>query len=675
MSIDFCPQLAERPVRVARPGAGAGGRVDRRRSRPRPGERGREHGSCASRVTPETTDRLRGTPPSGESGLPVGPSASAASLLENPSADDRGSGPARRYAGSPSDDSGRSRAWSWSCCSPPSPPRAAAAPTRRARAPRPRRPTRPAPAGQPSTARSRSASSPRSPAGSRSISQSLTAPVQIAVDEINAAGGVNGKPVALTVADDGGGENNDVADKALDGAAPRREKVDAIIGPDRDRAPRSTCSTGSATRAPSMCSGSNSAEELSDRRLRRLLLPDRAPRPAPGRSRSARLLVGSSGRTPPGDRGPRRRLRRRVRPRRDAGSWRSRRSGRPGRSSATTPTPRTSPRSPGRSTRRNRTRSSAISLADDGARLVNALTARGRRPRRSCRSTPPDGMQSTTFHDQVDAANPGAVQGIVGTAPAAAPTGRETPFTAAMRRAGVAPIFSAYYYDCAILTALAAVQAKSDDPREDAAARSRRACAARPTARRTLACLQLLTAGKTIHYRGASSPLRPLGRQRARAGHLRRLVVRRRTARWSPEPPTSRSRCPDPRVPGPACRKPDDRSRMPRVGERGPVATVRRRRARSGSAARRFAARHETRHHGKDPDAPQHSTRRSADSSAPRCRRAATVVPAGVAAAADYPNGGTPPTDVSDNQRRRPRTARTQRARCRSPVATSPASR
>jgi branched-chain amino acid transport system substrate-binding protein len=73
-----------------------------------------------------------------------------------------------------------------------------------------------------------------------------------------------------------------------------------------------------------------------------------------------------------------------------------------------------------------------------------------------------------------------------------------------LRRAGVTPFFSAYYYDCTILTALAAVQAKSDDPAKmrGAFAKSLRGTTDCAT---FAVCAQALAAGKTIHYRGASS--------------------------------------------------------------------------------------------------------------------------------------------------------------------------
>jgi branched-chain amino acid transport system substrate-binding protein len=331
-----------------------------------------------------------------------------------------------------------------------------------------------------------------------SISQSLTAPVQIAVNEINAAGGVNGKPVTIKVADDGGGENNEVADKALDGLL-RGEKVDAIIGP---------TATGTALdqldrvrdAGAIECSGSNSAEELSDASATgayfRTAPPDRLQALALAR------LVGSSGRKRP------------VIVARDDSygatfTNRIRRELAKQKISPAGPVITYDPDAKDLTAVAEKVKARradsvvAISLTEDGAKLVKALTAQGIGPG-ALPLFAPDGMQSTTFHTRVDGANPGAVKGIVGTAPAAAPAMPENAFTAAMRRAGVAPIFSAYYYDCTVLLALAAQQAKSDDGvkmRKHFAKSVRGATDCSSYAE----CKQALQQGKTIHYRGASS--------------------------------------------------------------------------------------------------------------------------------------------------------------------------
>jgi branched-chain amino acid transport system substrate-binding protein len=331
-----------------------------------------------------------------------------------------------------------------------------------------------------------------------SISESLTAPVQIAVNEINAADGVNGKPVTIKVADDGGGENDEVADKALDGLL-RGENVDAIIGP---------TATGTALRQLDRvrdagaieCSGSNSAEELSDASATgayfRTAPPDRLQALALAR------LVGSSGRKRPVivarddaygdtfvDRVRRELAKQKITPAGPVITYD------PGAEDLTAVAEKVK--------RRNRDSVVAISLTEDGAKLVKALTAEGIGPG-ALPLFAPDGMQSTTFHTAVDGANPGAVRGIVGTAPAAAPATPENAFTAAMRRAGAAPIFSAYYYDCTVLLALAAQQAKTDD---GVRMRTHFAKSLRGTTDCSsyAECKQALQQGKTIHYRGASS--------------------------------------------------------------------------------------------------------------------------------------------------------------------------
>jgi len=65
-------------------------------------------------------------------------------------------------------------------------------------------------------------------AGDEYYVQSLTVPVTMAVDEINAGGGVLGKPVTYTLADDATDPN--VASESLEGLL-EDSKVDAIMGP------------------------------------------------------------------------------------------------------------------------------------------------------------------------------------------------------------------------------------------------------------------------------------------------------------------------------------------------------------------------------------------------------------------------------------------------------------
>ncbi len=101
--------------------------------------------------------------------------------------------------------------------------------------------------------------------------------------------------------------------------------------------------------------------------------------------------------------------------------------------------------------------------------------------------------------------------GIKGTAPAAQPAGVQSPFLEKFAATGVDPIFSGYYYDCAILTALAAEKAKSDD-----AAKMRKAFAANVKGKEqcnTFAdCKAFLDDGKAIRFQGASQVFRNLNK-------------------------------------------------------------------------------------------------------------------------------------------------------------------
>lgn len=144
-----------------------------------------------------------------------------------------------------------------------------------------------------------------------------------------------------------------------------------------------------------------------------------------------------------------------------------------------------------------------IGFNDDGAAILSALIGQNAGPDVMPTYTA-DGMQSSSFGETVDPANPGVVAGIKGTAPAASPSGIEHPFHEAFAETGVDTIFSSYFYDCTILMALAAISADSTEGTaiKDAFAGNLQGdndCA-------TFAeCKELLEDGETIHFRGASS--------------------------------------------------------------------------------------------------------------------------------------------------------------------------
>ena len=143
-----------------------------------------------------------------------------------------------------------------------------------------------------------------------------------------------------------------------------------------------------------------------------------------------------------------------------------------------------------------------IGFNDDGAKIVKEMIAQNVGPDKIQIYTA-DGMQSSKFGTSVDAANPGVVAGIKGTAPAAAPAGVTHPFIAKYAATGKDTIFSSYYYDCTMLLALSAQAAGSDDP---AKIKDKMLEVSQGgTKCQTYAdCLALLKAGTDIDYDGAS---------------------------------------------------------------------------------------------------------------------------------------------------------------------------
>lgn len=144
-----------------------------------------------------------------------------------------------------------------------------------------------------------------------------------------------------------------------------------------------------------------------------------------------------------------------------------------------------------------------IGFNDDGAKIINAMIGKGVGPAKLPIYTA-DGMQSSSFATTVDPSDPSKVSGIKGTAPAGSPAGITSPFQDVFKATGVDPIFSAYYYDCTMLMALAAQKAGSDDGTKikDAFASNLSGDVKCNTYKD---CLAALKDGKTIHYQGASS--------------------------------------------------------------------------------------------------------------------------------------------------------------------------
>jgi branched-chain amino acid transport system substrate-binding protein len=119
-----------------------------------------------------------------------------------------------------------------------------------------------------------------------------------------------------------------------------------------------------------------------------------------------------------------------------------------------------------------------------------------------------DGTQSSDLPVKVDPANPGILEGAKGTAPSAAPPGGAAWFPEAFATfaPGVDTIFSAYAYDCLVVMALAAEVAGTDDPTVwvneiNGVTKDGEKCDT------YAACLALIKAGADIDYDGASGTL------------------------------------------------------------------------------------------------------------------------------------------------------------------------
>jgi branched-chain amino acid transport system substrate-binding protein len=146
-----------------------------------------------------------------------------------------------------------------------------------------------------------------------------------------------------------------------------------------------------------------------------------------------------------------------------------------------------------------------IGFNDDGGKVLKAMIAKNVGPK-DVQIYTADGMQSSSLYKAVDPSNPAIIEGIKGTAPAAAPSGVTSPFTAKFAATGIDTIFSSYYYDCAILVGLAAQAAGSDDPAK-IKEKMVEVSSGGTKCQTFKACSDLLKAGTDIDYQGASGPV------------------------------------------------------------------------------------------------------------------------------------------------------------------------
>ncbi len=330
-----------------------------------------------------------------------------------------------------------------------------------------------------------------------SLLDSLRAPVQLAVDEINAAGGVNGQPVTLVAADDG--TSVDVVAQTVDTLI-KNDEARVIIGP--ASSPTALGILSDVKDKALMCSGSNTAAQLdqdgptlSGGLYFRTAPPDSLQGPAlaelllaDGRSKVGIVALDDSWLAHVGDS---------LATELEQGGAKvvaDERYNATG-GDVTAQVKQVLSKKPDSVV--------VLGTTSDGAKVVQAMIAAGATPATLPTYTA-NGMQDAGFGQLVDPTNPAAVAGIKGTAPAASPAGVDSPFQSVFATKDIEPVFSAHSYDCTILAALAAVKAKSDDPAKMAKAFTAN-LKGRADCNTFAACTALLAKGKSIHWRGASS--------------------------------------------------------------------------------------------------------------------------------------------------------------------------
>jgi len=334
------------------------------------------------------------------------------------------------------------------------------------------------------------------------IVQSLTTPVTMAVDEINAGGGVLGKPVTYTLADDATDPN--VASESLEGLL-EDSKVDAIMGPTSSGITLNIIDEV-RRRNVLMCSGSNTSAELSTTDSRgfyfRTTPSDRLQGPALGKLvlKDSRKKVGILARRDTYGLG----LASSVKKTLENGHARvvADVSYDPDATSFDREVQKVVDKKPDAVI--------VLGFESDGSDIVRTLIAKGLSPQQFPIYTA-DGMRTNAFPTLLDPNNPAAATGLKGTSPATQPAGVQHPFLDAFNATGIDPIYSSFYYDCTILTALAAEKAKSDDP-----SKMKKVFAANTKGKEqctTFAdCKRLLDAGKSISYQGASAAFKHMNK-------------------------------------------------------------------------------------------------------------------------------------------------------------------
>jgi branched-chain amino acid transport system substrate-binding protein len=323
--------------------------------------------------------------------------------------------------------------------------------------------------------------------------------VEMAVRDINAAGGVNGKDVVLAAADDG--TDPDVASSAVDKLL-NTDKVDAVIGAAATSVTLAVIDKITGAKVVE-CSPSNTGSNLTtyadNGYYFRTAPPDNLQSAALGD------LITDDGKSNVGiiainndyGKGFAADLKKRLES--NGATVASEAFYDPNGSDFTAEAKQVAGAKPDAV--------AVIAYPDTGGQVFTAMIANKIGPA-DVGVYVTDGLQTNELYKKIDPKNPAVTKGVRGTAASSAPKNGAAFFPAAFAKfaPGTDTIYSAHAYDCAVLIALAAIQAKTDDP---TAIRDAMIGITKDGTKCTTvaACVKLLKAGKDIDYDGAAGPL------------------------------------------------------------------------------------------------------------------------------------------------------------------------
>jgi branched-chain amino acid transport system substrate-binding protein len=323
--------------------------------------------------------------------------------------------------------------------------------------------------------------------------------VEMAIRDINAAGGVNGKDVEVAQADDG--TDPDVASAAVDKLL-NTEKVDAVIGAAATSVTLAVIDKITGAKVVE-CSPSNTGSNLTtyedDGYYFRTAPPDNLQSAALGDTITddGKANVGIIAINNDYGKGFAADLKKRLED--NGATIASEAFYDPNGSDFSAEAKQVAAAKPDAV--------AVIAYPDTGGQVFSAMIANKIGPK-DVGVYVTDGLQTNELYKKIDPNDPAVTEGVRGTAASSAPKNGAAFFPDAFATfaPGTDTIYSAHAYDCAVIIALASAQAGSDDPTaiRDAiidVTKDGEKCT-------TVAdCLKLLDDGEDIDYDGAAGPL------------------------------------------------------------------------------------------------------------------------------------------------------------------------